>query len=80
MSRFEQFIQQHAEQPSIGLKMINWAAAALGVGTFLQLVNMTVGVLSAVWLTAQLYGYIRRTAGGFAPRWINFSAEIGTWS
>lgn len=37
--------------------VVNWLAAALGVGSFLGLVNLIVGVLSATWLAVQLYGY-----------------------
>lgn len=39
--------------------VINWLAAVLGIGTFVGLVNVVVGVLSAAWLTVQLYGYIK---------------------
>ncbi|MBO9679579.1 MAG: hypothetical protein J7556_15155 [Acidovorax sp.] len=39
--------------------LINWLAAVLGIGTFVGLVNVVVGVLSAAWLTVQLYGYIK---------------------
>lgn len=38
---------------------INYTAAILGIGTFLGLVNLAVGALSALWLSVQLYGYIR---------------------
>ena len=38
--------------------VINWLAAALGIGSFLGLVNLIVGVLSATWLAVQLYGYV----------------------
>ena len=37
---------------------INWAAAFLGIGTFLGVVNLAVGVLSAAWLAVQIYGYL----------------------
>lgn len=39
--------------------VINWMAAFLGLGTFLGFVNLAVGVLSAAWLVAQIYGYIK---------------------
>ncbi|VUZ27563.1 Uncharacterised protein [uncultured Comamonas sp.] len=39
--------------------VISWLAAFLGIGTFLGLVNLAVGLLSAAWLVVQLYGYIR---------------------
>lgn len=45
-------------QPAL-LKAINYAAATLGIGSFLGLVNLAVGVLSAIWLSVQLYGYVR---------------------
>lgn len=39
--------------------IINWLAAILGIGTFAQLVPVVVGVLSAAWISVQLYGYLR---------------------
>lgn len=54
-----EFIQQSAENPNLAIKIINWIAAALGIGTFLQLVNVVVGILSAGWLCIQIYGYIK---------------------
>lgn len=36
----------------------NYVAAALGIGTFLGLVNLLVGLLSASWLAIQIYGYL----------------------
>ena len=41
------------------VKAINYIAATLGIGSFLGLVNLAVGVLSAIWLSVQLYGYIK---------------------
>ena len=38
--------------------LVNWVAAFLGIGTFLGVVNLAVGVLSAAWLTVQIYGYM----------------------
>lgn len=38
--------------------LVNWLAALLGIGTFLGVVNLAVGVLSAAWLTVQIYGYL----------------------
>ena len=38
--------------------LVNWVAAFLGIGTFLGLVNLAVGVLSAAWLSVQIYGYL----------------------
>lgn len=35
--------------------VINWIAAALGIGTFAGLVNVLVGLLSAGWLAYQLW-------------------------
>ena len=37
---------------------ISWAAAFLGIGTFLGIVNLAVGLLSAVWLSVQLYDHL----------------------
>lgn len=44
-------------QPVV-VKAINYIAATLGIGSFLGLVNLIVGVLSGAWLAVQLYGYI----------------------
>lgn len=38
--------------------IFNWLAAFLGIGSFLGIINLAVGVLSAVWLAVQLYGYL----------------------
>ena len=38
--------------------IINYAAAVLGIGTFLGMVNLVVGMLSASWLAIQIYGYL----------------------
>ena len=38
--------------------IVNWVAAFLGIGTFLGVVNLAVGVLSAAWLSVQIYGYL----------------------
>lgn len=48
---------QHEPGPVI--KAINMIAAALGVSSFLGIVNLAVGVLSVMWLCLQGYGYIR---------------------
>ncbi len=37
----------------------NWLAALLGIGTFAGMVNVLVGLLSAAWLTYQLYVAIK---------------------
>ncbi len=42
-------------------KTISWLSAALGLGSFAGVVSTTVGVLSAVWLTAQLVNYFKYT-------------------
>lgn len=41
------------------LKAMDYLAAGLGIGTFLGFVNLAVGLLSAIWLFIQLYGYVR---------------------
>lgn len=41
------------------IKVVNYLAATLGIGSFLGLVNIAVGVLSSLWLILQVYGYIR---------------------
>jgi len=33
-------------------KVVSYIAAGLGIGTFMGLVNVVIGVLSAIWLTA----------------------------
>lgn len=43
---------------SVVIKAVNYIAASLGIGTFLGLVNVVVGVLSALWLGFQIYGYV----------------------
>lgn len=47
-----------AESVPVVKAFVSWLAAALGIGTFLGLVNLAVGMLSATWLTVQLYGYL----------------------
>ena len=47
-----------ADHAPIAKAVINWLAAALGIGSFLGLVNLIVGVLSATWMAVQLYGYL----------------------
>ena len=47
-----------AESAPIFKALVSWLAAALGIGTFLGLVNLAVGILSATWLAVQLYGYL----------------------
>ena len=47
-----------ADHAPIAKAVINWLAAALGIGSFLGLVNLIVGVLSVTWLAVQLYGYL----------------------
>lgn len=38
--------------------IINWLAAALGIGSAADLVPVLVGVLSAGWILVQLWGYL----------------------
>jgi ABC-type lipoprotein release transport system permease subunit len=38
---------------------VSYLAAFLGIGTVVGLVNLTVGILSACWLTYQLYVAIK---------------------
>ena len=57
MSLQERIDSATTAQPAL-LKAINYIAATLGIGSFLGLVNLAVGVLSALWLLVQLYGYI----------------------
>lgn len=52
-------MQHDYNDPSIYVKAVNYVAAAAGIGTWLGFVNIVVGVLSAGWLTIQLYGYIK---------------------
>ena len=46
------------DHTSAAKAIVNWLAAGLGIGSFLGLVNLAVGVLSATWLTVQIYGYL----------------------
>jgi hypothetical protein len=49
-----------SDHDTITLKhFVNWLAAILGLGTFAQVVPVAVGVLSGVWVTVQLYGYVK---------------------
>lgn len=48
----------HQTDMSTVKALVNWVAAFLGIGTFLGVVNLAVGVLSAAWLTVQIYGYM----------------------
>jgi hypothetical protein len=58
-SRIPDLIQHQAESPSALIKALNYLAALLGIGTFLHLVNVVVGLLSAAWLLVQLYAFVR---------------------
>jgi len=59
VSKISEFVQQHAADPGPVIKAVNMVAAALGVSSFLGLVNLVVGVLSVGWLCLQAYGYIK---------------------
>lgn len=48
----------HPDNAMTAKSLVNWLAAVLGIGTFLGLVNLAVGVLSAAWLSVQIYGYL----------------------
>lgn len=48
----------HQDHTITAKTVIDWIAAFLGFGTFLGVVNLAVGLLSAMWLAVQLYGYI----------------------
>ncbi len=37
---------------------VSWASAALGIGTAIGYVNLAVGVLSAIWLSLQVWNYL----------------------
>jgi hypothetical protein len=39
--------------------LVSWVSALLGLGTAIGVVNLLVGVLSACWLTAQLWNHFR---------------------
>jgi hypothetical protein len=41
--------------------LVSWVSALLGLGTAVGVVNLLVGVLSACWLTAQLWNYFTYT-------------------
>ncbi len=40
-------------------RALSYVSAALGIGTFMGLVNTLIGVMSACWLALQIYGYVR---------------------
>ena len=48
----------HPDSAVTAKNIVNWLAALLGLGTFLGVVNLAVGVLSAAWLGVQIYGYL----------------------
>lgn len=52
-----QLLEHTATEPSPIIRVLNYVAAALGVGTFLNLVNLAVGLLSAVWLASQIWAH-----------------------
>jgi hypothetical protein len=41
--------------------LVSWVSALLGLGTAVGVVNLLVGVLSACWLTAQLWNFATYT-------------------
>ncbi len=41
--------------------LVSWVSAFLGLGTAVGVVNLLVGVLSACWLTAQLWNFATYT-------------------
>ena len=47
----------HAWLSSKAAVFVSWISAFLGLGTAIGVVNLTVGVLSACWLTAQLWNF-----------------------
>lgn len=47
------------EHAMTGKSLVNWLAAVLGIGTVLGFVNLAVGVLSATWISMQIYGYLK---------------------
>ncbi len=59
MGKPTDFIQLQAENPSLAIKVANYVAAVLGIGTLLQLVNVVVGALSAMWLLVQLWSFFK---------------------
>lgn len=54
-----EILHAQAAEPGPVIKIINMIAAALGVSSFLGLVNLVVGVLSVAWLCLQGYGYVK---------------------
>jgi hypothetical protein len=59
VSKMHDVIQQTSESPGPVIKAINYMAAFFGIGSALGFVNLVVGILSALWLMAQLYGYVK---------------------
>lgn len=51
----------HAWLSSKFAAFVSWASAILGLGTAIGVVNLTVGILSAAWLSAQLWNYFTYT-------------------
>ena len=48
----------HQTDTNTAKALVNWVAAFLGFGAFLGVANLAVGVLSAAWLSVQIYGYL----------------------
>ncbi len=51
----------HQMLSSKAAALVSWVSALLGLGTAVGVVNLTVGVLSACWLAAQLLNFFMFT-------------------
>lgn len=51
----------HVWLSSKAAALVSWVSAALGIGTAIGIVNLTVGILSACWLSAQLWNFMTYT-------------------
>lgn len=51
----------HAWLSTKASALISWLAAFMGIGTFMGLVNAVIGVLSAGYLTLQIWNYFTYT-------------------
>lgn len=51
----------HTWLSSKAAAFVSWVSALLGIGTAVGVVNLVVGILSAVWLSAQLWNYFTFT-------------------
>lgn len=58
-TKISEMLQSAGTEPGPVLKLLNYIAALLGGLSVLNLVNIGVGVLSAIWLASQVWAHYR---------------------